>query len=204
MDMSPRPSVVVVDHYDSFTFNLVHALEAAGADCEVVLHDEAPLDRLLGFDGVVLSAGPCSPRETVVSVPFVRVALAGKAPPLLGVCLGHQCIAYALGAPVARAKRALHGRVTQVTHDGRGLFEGCPNPTPMARYNSLAVAALPDELEACAWDEDGEWMAVRHRTRSIEAVQFHPESHLSADGAILFANWVARVTRERGLRARTG
>lgn len=202
--VSARPTVAVVDHHDSFTYNLVHALEAAGAVCRVVLHDEATVAELLPFDGVVLSAGPCSPRETVVSVPFVERALLGGAPPLLGVCLGHQCIAHALGAEVVRAARAMHGRVTQIRHDGRGLFGACPSPTSMARYNSLAVAELPAELEACAWDDDGQVMALRHRSRAIDGVQFHPESHLSVDGHRLFESWVAAVTRERGLRATGG
>ena len=189
--------VVIVDHYDSFTYNLVHALELAGASCRVVAHDRALLDELLSADGVVLSAGPCSPRETVVSVPLVRALAEMDGPALLGVCLGHQCIAHALGGRVGASARPLHGKTALVRHDGRGLFANLTSPLELARYNSLAVHDLPAELEACAWDERGEIMALRHRRRRIDGIQFHPESHLSGAGPQLLKRWLGRVSRQR-------
>jgi len=189
-----------VDHYDSFTHNLRHALEAAGAACHVLSHDAASVAELLAADGVVLSAGPCSPRETIVTMPFLEAVLRDGGPPVLGVCLGHQCIAQALGAKIVRARRAVHGRVVPVSHDARGLFAGLPSPTPFARYNSLAVEALAGEVEASAWDDDGQLMGLRHRTRALEGVQFHPESHLSVGGAVLFRNWVQSLLPTVGLR----
>ncbi|MBM4376606.1 MAG: aminodeoxychorismate/anthranilate synthase component II [Deltaproteobacteria bacterium] len=197
-----RPRVALVDHYDSFTHNLVHALARAGADCTVLLHDRATVAEVLAYDGVVLSAGPCSPRETAVTLPVIRALAAQPGPPLLGVCLGHQCIAEALGGKVGRSRSPLHGRVAMVTHDGRGVFEGLPNPSPFARYNSLTVTKLGPDLEATASDEQGELMALRHPRLAMEGVQFHPESHLSRDGAPLLARWVARVSHALGLQAR--
>lgn len=201
---SSRPRVVVVDHHDSFTYNLVHALSRAGADCCVVLHDRTTVEAVLAHDGIVLSAGPCTPRETVVTIPVIRALRERLGPPLLGICLGHQCIAEAFGGEVARSRQPRHGRVAEVTHDGRGLFEGLPSPTAFARYNSLAVTRLGRELEPCAEDETGELMGLRHRSLPIEGVQFHPESHLSRDGELLFARWVERVRRARGLHAPVG
>lgn len=202
--MTGRPRVAVVDHADSFTYNLVHALDAVGATCRVVRHDVATIAELLAEDGVLLSAGPCSPRETGVTVEFLKTVIERGGPPVLGVCLGHQCIAYAVGAPIERASRPLHGKVARVRHDGDGLFAGCPNPMVFARYNSLSVGALPSELVPCAWDEDGQLMALRHRTRRIDGVQFHPESHLSVGGELLFRNWVRGLGRGASLRATTG
>jgi anthranilate synthase/aminodeoxychorismate synthase-like glutamine amidotransferase len=184
------PRVVIVDHYDSFTFNLAHALETCGACCTVVAHDAITVEELLAADGVVLSAGPCSPTETRVSVPLVRKLASGGGPALLGVCLGFQCIVHAFGGPVLRSRAPTHGKTTAVRHDSRGCFAGLPNPMRFARYNSLAVREpLPAELEACAWCEHGEVMAVRHRARRIEGVQFHPESHLSVGGDRLLLRW---------------
>jgi len=197
-----RPRVALVDHYDSFTHNLVHALSRAGADCTVLSHDRATVAELLAYDGIVLSAGPCTPRETAVTRPVIRALAERSGPPLLGVCLGHQCIADVLGGEVGRSRSPLHGRVATVTHDGRGVFEGLPNPSPFARYNSLTVTKLGPALVATARDEHGELMALRHPRLAMEGVQFHPESHLSRDGERLLARWVAGVSHHRGLQAR--
>ncbi len=191
--------VIVVDNYDSFTHNLVHALAAAGASSMVLRHDAVDVAALLAArpDGIVISAGPCTPAEAGISVPLVRALLekADPGPPLLGVCLGHQCLAAALGATVRRAAEPMHGRTSLVSHDGRGLFAGIASPFAVARYNSLVVDAIPDgPLAVCARDEAGDVMALRHVTRPLDGVQFHPESHLGDGGAKLLRNWVARLT----------
>jgi anthranilate synthase component 2 len=194
MTVTKPPRVVIVDHYDSFSYNLLHALARGGAACEVVAHDRVTVDQLVRADGLVLSAGPCSPRETGVSLPLVRALAANEGPPLLGICLGHQCIAAALGGSVATSRAAMHGKTALVHHDGRRLFAKLPSPMAFARYNSLTVTEpLPGELEACAWDERGEIMALRHRHRPIDGVQFHPESHLSF-AEELFASWLETLT----------
>jgi anthranilate synthase component 2 len=193
------PRVLVVDNYDSFTFNLVHALELAGARCEVEKNDTLSVRRLLARrpDAFAVSAGPCSPDRAGVTLDLVRALLERGDVPLFGVCLGHQAIARALGGEVRRARRAVHGKTVAVRHDGRGLFTGLPQPLEVARYNSLTVdpATLAPELEACAWDDDGELMALRHRHLPVAGVQFHPESALSRGCEPLFAGWVAGLPR---------
>ncbi|MBI4705335.1 MAG: aminodeoxychorismate/anthranilate synthase component II [Deltaproteobacteria bacterium] len=203
----PAARVVVIDNYDSFTYNLVQALELAGARCEVFLNDRVGLGELLGAgaDGFLISAGPCTPTEAGISVALVRALAAMPAPaPVLGICLGHQVIAYAAGAAVERARTLVHGKAARIRHDGRGLFAGLPNPLGAARYNSLVVrsSGLPSCLDPCAWNDEGEIMALRHRGRPFAGVQFHPESVLSAACAGLLENWLASLSPRRLPEAR--
>jgi anthranilate synthase/aminodeoxychorismate synthase-like glutamine amidotransferase len=198
------PKLLVVDNYDSFTFNVVAVLHRR-AECLVVPND-APLPDALEerFDGIVLSPGPCSPRESGQSLALVEAVLGGSLRlPLLGVCLGHQALAHVAGAEVTRAARPVHGKTVAVVHDGGGVFEGLPSPIEVARYNSLTVVerTLPSELVVTARSvEEGEVMGLRHVSLPVESVQFHPESHLSRGADVLLETWCARV----GTRARAG
>jgi len=187
--------IVVIDNYDSFTYNIVHALASAGAHCDVWLHDEADEHALLGTQpqGIVISAGPCGPAESGLSLPLARALLrASRPPPLLGICLGHQCLACGAGARLRRARQPMHGMRAAVHHDGSGILTGLADPLLAARYNSLAVEpdSLPHELIACGFDDDGEPMAIRHRELPLYGVQFHPESALSVECQQLFVNWL--------------
>ena len=195
--------ILVIDNYDSFTFNLVQALEAAGARLRVVRNDRltaADLTTLAaeeGFDrlaAIVVSPGPGDPRAAGVSVDAVRIA-ARRGLPLLGVCLGHQCLGAAFGTAVVRAPTLVHGQASLVAHDGAGLLAGLPSPFPAARYHSLCLdeATLPDELVVTARADDGVIMGVRHRRLPHEGVQFHPESVLTPDGPHLLGNFLRRV-----------
>jgi anthranilate synthase/aminodeoxychorismate synthase-like glutamine amidotransferase len=187
--------VLVVDNYDSFTYNLVQLIEALGARVEVVRNDAASAGALAARrpDGVVLSPGPGTPERAGATLEAVRVFAAARVP-LLGVCLGHQAIGVAFGGRVARARAARHGKVAAVRHDGAGAFAGLPNPVDAALYHSLVLAedGLPAAIAVTARSPEGEIMAVRHRTLPIEGVQFHPESALTPDGPALVANFVAR------------
>ena len=187
---SPMARILVIDNYDSFTWNIVDALARLGARCEVVRSDTCA-DAADAFDGVVLGPGPCAPKDAGDSI---RVALT-CASPVLGICLGHQVIAEAFGGRTIRARRAVHGKAEPITHDGRGVFAGLPRSFADARDHSLAVEpeTLPAELEVSARSADGEIMAMRHRTRPIESVQFHPESWLSEHGSALLSNWLGRA-----------
>jgi anthranilate synthase/aminodeoxychorismate synthase-like glutamine amidotransferase len=184
--------LLVIDNYDSFTFNLVQYLGELGADCEVVRNDAIPVEEVgaRGAQGVVISPGPCSPREAGISVGTIQ-RWAGRLP-ILGVCLGHQSIGAAYGGNVIAARRLMHGKTSMIHHDGRGLFAGLPNPFEATRYHSLAVEreSLPAVLEACAFTEDGEIMGLRHREHLVVGVQFHPESILTRQGKALLANFL--------------
>jgi anthranilate synthase/aminodeoxychorismate synthase-like glutamine amidotransferase len=191
------PRVLVVDHHDSFTFNLVQLLAAEGAVVRVVASDAIDVAGIAAEapDGVLLSPGPCSPDEAGVSLACVR-ELSGRIP-ILGVCLGHQCIAQAFGARVVRAERLLHGRTSPVEHDGLALYAGLPQRFEATRYHSLVVerASVPACLEISAWTREGEIMGLRHRTLAVEGVQFHPESVLTQGGPALVANWLRALLR---------
>jgi para-aminobenzoate synthetase component 2 len=192
--------ILMIDNYDSFTFNLVQALQAAGADVRVVRNDQLTADEITGLAddpvvdlrGIVISPGPGDPGTAGVSVDTVRIA-ADRRIPLLGVCLGMQSMGVAYGATVVRAPTLVHGEASEVVHDGTGLLEGMPETFPAARYHSLMVdpATLPADLYVSATSpEDGVVMGLRHRSLPIEGVQFHPESVLTPDGPHLLANFL--------------
>jgi para-aminobenzoate synthetase component 2 len=182
--------ILVIDNYDSFTFNLVQYLGELGAESMVVKNDLIDVAGIAAQapDGVLVSPGPCTPNEAGISLAAVLEASA----PVLGVCLGHQAIGQAFGGRVVRADRLMHGRVSPILHDGRGVFAGLPSPFEATRYHSLIVErkSLPDCLEITAWTAEGEIMGVRHKDRPIEGVQFHPESILTTHGKELLGNWV--------------
>ena len=187
------PHVVVVDHYDSYTWNLVHLVAAVTGTLPTVLeHDQVTADEVLAFSHVVLSPGPGHPADphdfAVGSEVVSRVAVAADVP-VLGVCLGLQGMVVALGGTVERVEPA-HGDVATVVHDGQGVFRGVPSPFRAVRYHSLAATVVPDDLVVTATADDGTVMALRHRTRPLEGVQFHPESVLSEHGRQLLANFL--------------
>ena len=183
--------ILVVDNYDSFVFNLVQYLGQLGAECEVRRNDEPEALRLGGFDGVLLSPGPGTPEEAGCSVELVGRA-EDEGVPLLGVCLGHQAIAVAHGATVSRAPELLHGKTSEVVHEGAGVLADLPTPFTATRYHSLAVeeATVPGALEVTGRTPGGVVMALRHRTAPVEGVQFHPESVLTQGGHLLLAAWL--------------
>jgi anthranilate synthase component 2 len=186
--------LLVIDNYDSFTYNLVQYLGELGAELDVVRNDAEPLAAMLARApaGVVISPGPGRPEDAGVTVPAV-MAFGGKGVPLLGVCLGHQAIGEACGGRVVRARTLMHGKTSRIHHDGRGVFEGLAEGFEATRYHSLVVeaASLPAELEVAARSEDGEIMGLRHRTLPIHGVQFHPESILTGEGKHLLGNFLA-------------
>ena len=185
--------VLMVDNYDSFTYNLVQYLGALGADVTVWRNDAFELEDVadLGPDRIVVSPGPCTPGEAGLSVEVIRRF--GPLVPTLGVCLGHQAIGAAYGASVVRAKMLMHGKTSAVTHDGSGPFHGLPNPLVATRYHSLVVEDLPAELVATAWVEEGDGpvlMALRHAVHPVWGVQFHPESILTQHGLDMLGNFL--------------
>lgn len=202
----PAPRVLVIDNYDSFTFNLVQYVGELGAQVEVHRNDAIDVAgvRARQPHGVLISPGPCTPNEAGVSLELVR-ALGGSLP-MLGVCLGHQAIRQAYGGRIVRAGRLMHGKTSPILHDGRGLFEAIASPFEATRYHSLLVerGSLPDCLEISAWTAEGEIMGLRHRQHPVEGVQFHPESVLTHDGKRLVGNWLRAVAGRASLTSRTG
>ena len=187
--------LLMIDNYDSFTYNLVQYLGELGAEVRVVRNDEASVTELAAMRParVVISPGPCTPKEAGISLEAIN-AFAGRVP-LLGVCLGHQAIGAAFGGKVVHARTLMHGKTSPIEHAGAGVFEGLPSPFTATRYHSLAVErdSLPDCLEVTAWTADGEIMGLRHRTMAIEGVQFHPESILSEHGRALLKNFLKLI-----------
>jgi anthranilate synthase component 2 len=184
--------LLMIDNYDSFTYNLVQYLGELGQEVKVVRNDELAVDEIAALhpERIVLSPGPCTPNEAGVSLEVIR-RFAGKVP-LLGVCLGHQAIGQAFGGRIVHAKTLMHGKVSPIHHSGKGVFRGLPSPYNATRYHSLAIerASCPPELEVTAWTEDGEIMGVRHRSAPVEGVQFHPESILTEHGHELLRNFL--------------
>jgi anthranilate synthase/aminodeoxychorismate synthase-like glutamine amidotransferase len=185
--------VLVIDNYDSFTYNLVQYLGELGAEVHVVRNDALTVEEVLRLapERIVLSPGPCTPNEAGICVPLIRAA-AGKVP-LLGVCLGHQAIGAAFGGEIVRARRPMHGKTSLVHHTGVGVFRGLPNPLRVIRYHSLVIRreSLPADLEITAETDEGEIMGVRHRHYLVEGVQFHPESIMSEAGMELLRNFLS-------------
>jgi len=184
--------LLMIDNYDSFTYNLVQYFGELGEDVRTFRNDEITLEQIeaLKPDRICISPGPCTPNEAGVSVPVLK-EFAGKLP-ILGVCLGHQGIGAAFGGKVVRAKQVMHGKTSVIHHTGVGVFKDLPNPYTVIRYHSLAIEreSLPDCLEVTAWTDDGEIMGVRHKTLAVEGVQFHPESILSEHGHALLRNFL--------------
>ncbi len=193
--MTQAKRILVVDNYDSFTWNLVHYLEEIGATTQVIRNDEISVAEALALkpDGIVLSPGPCTPNEAGICVELVQSAPADL--PILGVCLGHQSIGAAEGSEIVTAQEIRHGKINQIRHENGPLFEGLPETYNVVRYHSLAIQPdeLPDTLIADAFTEDGEIMAVRHKNRPVFGVQFHPESILTEHGHALLKNFLKAV-----------
>jgi anthranilate synthase component 2 len=184
--------ILLLDNYDSFTWNLAHLFGELGAEVRVVRNDAIDPDEAerLRPSHLVISPGPGRPEDTGVSLEVIRRL--GPTTPTLGVCLGHQAIVEVFGGEVGQAKRLVHGKAAAVEHDGRGLFAGLPQPFEAGRYHSLAATRVPGELEVCATTDDGEVMAVRHRELPIDGIQFHPESVLTPAGPDLARNFLER------------
>ena len=176
--------ILVIDNYDSFTYNLVHYLNELGAETEVVRNDQIGVQDALALrpEAILLSPGPCTPNEAGICLPLLRAAPAEM--PILGVCLGHQAIGQAYGGQVVRAKTLMHGKTSPIRHKGEGLFKGLPDGFTATRYHSLSVDrdSLPAELEVTAWADDGEIMGLQHKSRPVFGVQFHPESIATEGG----------------------
>jgi anthranilate synthase component 2 len=189
--------VLLIDNYDSFTYNLYQYLGELGAEVEVHRNDRIGVQEALGRkpDRIVISPGPGNPDQAGISLELVRST--PKDLPLLGVCLGHQALGQAFGGRVVRAPSLMHGKTSEIEHDGRGVFAGLPQPFTATRYHSLVVAreTVPDCLEVSAWTDDGLVMGLRHRSAAVDGVQFHPESILTPDGPALLANFLKGVRR---------
>ncbi len=185
--------ILMIDNYDSFTYNLVHYIAELGEEVVVHRNDKIGLEDIdeLNPEMIVISPGPCTPKEAGISVDTVK-EFAGKLP-VLGVCLGHQSVAQAFGGKIVRAKRLLHGKTSQVYHDGKGIYKNVPDPFEATRYHSLLVdkESLPDTLYVTAWTDEGEIMGIKHRELLVEGVQFHPESILTKHGKDLLKNFIS-------------
>ena len=184
--------LLMIDNYDSFTYNLVQYFAELGEDVMVHRNDEISLAQIAALNPqhIVISPGPCTPNEAGISVPLIK-SFAGKIP-ILGVCLGHQSIGQAFGGKIVHAKQLMHGKTSLIHHNNSGMFRGLPNPFTATRYHSLVIerATLPDCLGITAWTDDGEIMGVRHKTLAVEGVQFHPESILTEHGHDLLKNFL--------------
>ncbi|MGB3364256.1 MAG: aminodeoxychorismate/anthranilate synthase component II [Thermodesulfobacteriota bacterium] len=184
--------ILMIDNYDSFTYNLVHYLAELGEEVVVHRNDKIELEDIgkLNPDMMVVSPGPCTPKEAGISVDAIR-EFAGRMP-ILGVCLGHQSVAYAYGAEIVSADRLLHGKTSEIHHDGKGIYIDIPDPFEATRYHSLLINknSLPDEFEVTSWTDEGEIMGIRHKEHLIEGVQFHPESILTKHGKDLLRNFI--------------
>ena len=188
-------NILLLDNYDSFTYNLYQYLSELGAGVAVYRNDEIEVDQIreLAPDRIVISPGPCTPAEAGISLPLIREL--GLEIPILGVCLGHQAIGAAFGGRVIRAPVPVHGKLSSITHTGAGVFEDLPSPFEATRYHSLIVerASLPASLEVTAWSDDGLIMGLRHRTLPVEGIQFHPESYTTEHGKQLLRNFLQGV-----------
>jgi len=184
--------IIMIDNYDSFTYNLVQYFGSIGQDLTVFRNDKVTVEeiRALSPDLLVISPGPCSPHEAGISVELIK-QMSGHVP-IFGVCLGHQSIGAAFGGDIIRAGKLMHGKTSMITHDGKGLFAGMPNPFQAIRYHSLVISkeTLPDCLDVTAHSEDGEIMGVRHKDFPVEGVQFHPESILTHNGMRIIENFI--------------
>lgn len=188
--------ILLIDNYDSFTYNLVQRLGEIDASLDLVVkrNDELDLDQIGRWrpSHIIISPGPCTPREAGISNAVIERFAARV--PMLGVCLGHQCIGHTFGAEVVRADRIMHGKTSLIHHDGQGLYRGLPNPFEATRYHSLVIrpGTLPPDLQVVAWTDQDEIMGVRHRSYPLEGVQYHPESFLTVEGIKLLKNFVGR------------
>lgn len=193
--------LLLVDNYDSFTYNLFQYLSEIGEEVVVVRNDEITVAEIekMKPERIVISPGPSTPKNAGISNEVIRHF--GTKLPILGVCLGHQCIGYTYGGTVSGAKQIMHGKSSKIHHTGQGVFAGLPDPFSAIRYHSLAVKrdSLPDCLEVTAWTEDGEIMGMRHKTHQVEGIQFHPESFMTEHGKDILKNFITdnRITRQR-------
>lgn len=191
--------ILMIDNYDSFTYNLVQFLGEMGEELQVFRNDKITIDQIaeMNPDHIVVSPGPCSPNEAGISLQVIE-HFSGKIP-ILGVCLGHQSLAQAFGGKVIRSERLMHGKTSPVFHDGRSIFAGIPSPFTATRYHSLIVEkeSLPDCLEISAWTEEGEIMGIRHKEMQVEGVQFHPESIITDYGKELLRNFISSTGVKR-------
>ena len=184
--------ILLIDNYDSFTYNLYQYLSELGAEVRVLRNDQVTLESIdeMAPQKIVISPGPCTPDKAGISNDVIRHF--GEKTPTLGVCLGHQCISYAYGGTVGGAGEIMHGKLSMIHHDGKGVFEGLPSPFEAIRYHSLAVyrEGLPEDLEVTAWTDTGIIMGVRHKRFPVEGVQFHPESIMTSVGKDLLSNFL--------------